>query len=140
MAQYDFSTWYNEIADMPTLAEDGTWYDLETGLPWIMPASKVAKVPKPPVWARRQAEVCANTSEEAKYVSGHLFSSHPSYREDFWKNNAKRSIIFLFEKLSEYDKFLSLADQAHKEGLIVFRNSLRKRARFLKTQILQGIY
>jgi hypothetical protein len=31
----NFSYWYNEIADMPTKADDGTWFDLETGIPFI---------------------------------------------------------------------------------------------------------
>lgn len=30
MTTFDF--WYNEIADMPTQAPDGSWFDLETGL------------------------------------------------------------------------------------------------------------
>lgn len=30
----NFEFWINEIADMPTKAEDGQWFDLETGLPF----------------------------------------------------------------------------------------------------------
>ncbi|HDR1063267.1 TPA: hypothetical protein ACT2DX_000731 [Pasteurella multocida] len=33
MAYTTFQEWYNE-ADMPTRAEDGKWYDAETGLPF----------------------------------------------------------------------------------------------------------
>ncbi|WP_311949280.1 hypothetical protein [Halomonas piscis] len=30
----NFEYWINHIADMPTKAEDGHWFDLETGLPY----------------------------------------------------------------------------------------------------------
>lgn len=30
----NFRYWHDEIADMPTKAADGTWYDMETGIPF----------------------------------------------------------------------------------------------------------
>ncbi|AFF23373.1 hypothetical protein M8868_02455 [Pasteurella multocida] len=42
MAYTTFQEWYNE-ADMPTRAEDGKWYDAETGLPYQPVVKKVVR-------------------------------------------------------------------------------------------------
>lgn len=64
----NFSYWYNEIADMPTLV-DGQWVDLETGIPFSAAVPRAAKKP-------RQAPVLEIHGKPAKIAEGLAYCAH----------------------------------------------------------------
>lgn len=121
----DFNFWYNEIADMPTKDENGEWYDLETGLPFIE-----REIKKKTLEDIKEEKINALDGEQRDYLRSHDLAKH----ESFWRRfrNVKSSSII--KKLVEYDLLLNQENDAHKSGDFDRRDSVRDERRRFKVE------
>lgn len=79
-----FREWY-EDADMPTRAEDGQWYDLETGIPYE-PTSATPKKAKTSL-SRKALDARA----VAKFFGGKALSG--SQRQKEWAEKIRKNVL-----------------------------------------------
>lgn len=122
----NFKFWHDEIADMPTQASDGTWYDAETGLAW-----KSAE--KPRTWIDiRNEKLALCDSGQRDYIASHALAKD----QRFWRRFSKVRPRFIVSKLQMFDKLMNDEQAAHESGDFSKRDSLRKERRTLKRQLL----
>lgn len=90
MSNFDF--WINEIADMPTKAEDGQWFDLETGLPYRVDVDYASGQSRPRFTPSNKAQ---QGRELAKVFGGRALTGSAKQKE--WAEKIRA------EKLREMD-------------------------------------